>query len=132
MFTAEQKSHGGALIELARNKMTRTSSTDGEETFTPAMVINGIFHQGGTPGAVAKLFPSAASIYAAIRGATPGTSFDFIFYNGGDGEITLTTDVGATVTLVGTATVTADKTRKCKCIFTSATAMTVYCGPEMA
>lgn len=132
MFTAEQKSHSGALIEMARGMVTRTSTSDGEATFTPAQLVNGIYHQTGTPGAVAKTFPTAASIFAAIRGAVVGTSFDFIFWNDGDGEVTLTADAGPTVTLYGTATVTAAKGRKCRCVFTSATALAVYCGPELA
>jgi hypothetical protein len=122
----------GAVTTLARNVMTRTSAATGEETFTAAMVVNGIYHQTGTPGAVAKLFPSAASMWALIPGAIVGTSFDFIFHNGGDGEVTLTTDTGTTVTLYGTATVTAAKTRKCKIVFTSATAASCYCMAELA
>ena len=132
MFTSEQKSMTQALTTLSQNIVTRTSTSDGEATFTPAQLVNGLYHQTGTPGAVAKTFPTAAEIFAYIRGAVVGTSFDFIFWNGGDGEVTLTADAGATVTLFGTATVTAAKGRKCRCVFTSATALAVYCGPELA
>jgi hypothetical protein len=132
MFVTEQKSTTQALTTLSQNVMSRKSTTEDAVTLTAAEVVDAIYHQTGTPGTSVKTLPSAATLWAYIRGAVVGTSFDFIIHNAGDDTLTLAADTGATITLYGTADITAAKTRKFKGCFTSATAAVIYCGPELA
>jgi hypothetical protein len=131
-FTSVQKSTTQAITTLSQNVWTRKSTTEDAVTLTAAEVVNAIYHQTGTPGTSIKTLPAAAVLYAYLTNATTGTAFDFIIHNAGDDELTLAADTGATITLYGTATITAAKTRKFKGIFTSATAAVIYCGPEIA
>jgi len=134
VFTATQTSLDGAVTTLAQNVMYRKSTTEDAVTLTAQEVVNAIYHQTGTPGTSVKTLPSAATLFAYIKGADVGTGFDFIIYNGGDGDLTLAQDSGATITLYGTATITAsgNKCRKFRFVFTSATAAACYCMAETA
>jgi hypothetical protein len=131
-MTAETDSTTAAVTALMQNYMYRKSTSEDDVTLTAQEVVNAIYHQTGTPGTTTKTLPSAATLFAYIRGAEAGTSFDMIIYNGGDDELTLAADSGATITLYGTATVTAAKVRKFRFVFTSATAAACYCMAELA
>lgn len=132
IIAAETDSTTAAVNVLMNNYMYRKSTAEDDVTLTAQEVVNAIYHQTGTPGTSTKTLPSAATLFAYIRGAVVGTSFDFIVYNGGDGDLTLDVDGGATITQYGTNTITAAKCRKFRFVFTSETAAACYCMAELA
>lgn len=106
-------------VNLAAATTLTTDGTGGNITLTAAQVINAIYRStAGTTAAVT--YPSAASVVAAIPQVQVGSSFDFIYQNGGSGTGTLTAGTGNTI--VGTATVPTTKTQLVKGIVTNATA----------
>lgn len=83
--------------------------TEGAVTLTPAQLINGVIKQGGSPGAFAMTYPTAAAIVAAIANCQVGSRFEFDLINGGDGTITMTTNTG--ISVKGTATIATSKSQ---------------------
>jgi hypothetical protein len=132
IFTEVQKSTDAAVQTLSQNVMYRKSTSEDAVTLTPQEVVNAVYHQTGTPGTSIKTLPTAAELYAYILSAAVGTSFDFIIYNGGDGELTLADEGAATIVINGTATITAAKARKFRFVFTSATHAECYAMAENA
>lgn len=110
VFTTPMKSTTEAILHLAGANPNVTSVTSGAVTLTAAEVVNGTYVQSGTPGAVAKQFPTAAAIVAGIVDPEVGMVFDFYVQNGGDGVLTFTTNTG--LTLVGTMTVAAGANKR--------------------
>jgi hypothetical protein len=119
VLQSDPGSLNGAITELSQNKSTVTSATTGAETLTAAMIIDGLYVQSGTPGAHSKTLPTAALIVAAIQGCAVGTTFRFIYDNGGDNTTTFLT--GSGVTLSGTATVATSKNREFTFVVTNVT-----------
>lgn len=127
------KSENEAIYKLAQKAYNYKSTSEGAVTLTVAELVNGVYVQTGTPGAVAKTTPIGEDIVEAIPEAVVGTTFEFVLHNGGDGTITFT--AGATgVTLLGTATVAAGKNRRFFGIVTNVTtpAVTIVCLAALA
>lgn len=123
---------GAGLQRLSQRAHNIKSTTEGAVTLTAAEFINGLYIQGGTPGAVNKTTPTAALLAAAIPEAAVGTMFEFTLVNGGDGTLTMVAGDG--VTLSGTATCAAAKNKNFRGYFTAigTPAVTVVCMAQLA
>lgn len=132
MFTTAPKSNTDAIMSIGANAFDVTSVATGAATLTTDQFINGVYIQTGTPGAVTKTTPTAAAIVAAIIGCVVGSTFEFIFDNGGNGIVTIAAGTG--VTLSGTATVGIAKNRRFTGVVTNVAspAVRVICGAELA
>lgn len=127
------KSDNEAIYKLAQKAYNYKSTTEGAVTLSVAELVNGIYVQTGTPGAVAKTTPTGAAIVEAIPEAVVGTTFEFVLHNGGDGTLTFTAAASG-VTLLGTATVAAGKNRRFMGVITNVDtpAVTIVCLAALA
>ena len=102
-------------------KCTLTSLTSAATvTYSAAQVVNG-FISDAVSAACAATLPAPANIVAAIPGCVVGTSFEFILKNAASGAFTITLTASGASTIVGTATVDQNNTRRFKAIVTNIT-----------
>lgn len=103
------------------SKCTLTSLTSAATVlYTAAQVING-FISDAVSEANAATLPAPAAIVAAIPGCVVGTSFEFILKNASSGNNTITLTASGASTIVGTATVAQNNTKRFKAIVTNVT-----------
>jgi hypothetical protein len=108
------------LLTLAYPTVTPTvNAVAAAVTYTPAELLSGLLLRDALSAARADLLPAAAALCAAINGCMVGTSFRTFIRNtgAGVGAITLTPNVGATIS--GAATITNLQVKELLIVFTN-------------
>lgn len=111
-FSVDQGAGGGQspseseTVEYAVAKpWSDSSGAAGSVTLTADQMINGSYRvTSGSTSAVTTA--AAADIVAGLAGAEVGSSFDFVFQNGGSGTATFTAGTGVTLKGVVTSPLT--------------------------
>ena len=121
-----------ALSTYLDHTTVATINTAGAVALTAAQLLGGLILRDPGGANRADTVPSASDIIAAIANAAAGESFEFTIRNTADAAetITVTADVGATVTLSGTMTIAQNNSKRFLAVLTNVgngtEAVTIY------
>lgn len=111
---------------LVKKTTVTTTDTDAAVTYTAAEILGGLILRDPVGSARADLFPTAASIIAAIPNCQTGDSFEVHIRNTADGAETITMTTNTGLTLSGTMTIAQNNAKSFKVVVTSATTVSIY------
>jgi len=107
-----------------------TLSTAAALTYTAAQLLGGMILRNPNGAARSDVFPTAASIVAAIMGCDVASAFEFDLRNTAAAAETITMTAGTGITISGTATVAQLNTKRFRAVVTNRTAgseaVTIY------
>ena len=111
---------------LVKKTTVTTDTTADAVTYTAAEILGGLIKRDPNGGDRADLFPTAATIIAAIPNAQTGDSFEFVIQNDANASETITMTTNTGLTLSGTMTIAQNNAKRFKAVVTAATTVTIY------
>ena len=106
---------------LADYATVSTVTTAGVVTFTAAQILGGVILRDPNGAGRSDVFPTAANLLAALKGAKVGTSFNVHIRNTADAAETITMQTNTGTTISGTATIAQNNAKTFRGVFTNVT-----------
>lgn len=103
-----------------------TKTTASAVTYTAAEVLGGVILRDPNGAGRADLFPTAASLLAAMPGVQVGASFRVLVRNTADAAETITMTTNTGLTLSGTMTIAQNNSKEFLVVITSTSTATIY------
>jgi len=118
--------NSGIAGPQVKKTVVTTEATADDVTYTAAELLGGLILRDCAGGARADLFPTAATIIAAIPNCQVGDSFDVVIRNTADSSETITMTTNTGLTLSGTMTIAQSNSKIFRVLVTAATTVTIY------